>query len=237
MTYRIIDIKKSFDGIAVLDGITIDAAPHQLICILGPSGCGKTTLLNMMAGLVEPDSGSLEGFDGAGVSYLFQENRLLPWMNVEQNIDFALSARVPKKKRPAIVDKYVHLVGLDEFRRYLPRSLSGGMKQRAAIARAFAYPSELLLMDEPFTGLDSPLKSALIQECLKLWRQDLRSVFYVTHDIREALTVGDRIYIFSERPARVKACFHNDLSFEDRLSPAQEGLFRQRESEIFELLR
>lgn len=237
MTYRIIDLYKQFDDIPILDGITMDAAENQLICILGPSGCGKTTLLNIMAGLIKPDGGQMEGFDAGGVSYLFQENRLLPWMSVEQNIDFALSARVPAKKRPAIVNKYIRLVGLEEFRRYLPRHLSGGMKQRTAIARAFAYPSQLLLMDEPFTGLDLPLKSALIEECLKLWRQDRRSAFYVTHDIREALTVGDYIYIFSERPARVKAYFHNDLSLEDRLAHVKDDLFRERESKIYDLLK
>lgn len=237
MTYKIIDVHKQFDGIRVLDGITMEAAENQLICILGPSGCGKTTLLNMMAGLIEPDSGRLEGFNHSGVSYLFQENRLLPWMTVEQNIDFALSARLPKKKRPLIVDKYMRLVGLEDYRHYLPRQLSGGMKQRAAIARAFAYPSDLLLMDEPFTGLDLPLKSALIQECLLLWRMDRRSVFYVTHDIREALTVGDCIYVFSERPASVKARFDNDIPLEERFSPAKEEQFRQREIEIFDLLR
>ncbi len=236
MTYKITEVRKKFNDIPVLDGITLEAPENQLTCILGPSGCGKTTLLNMIAGLVSPDSGKLEGFENSCISYLFQETRLLPWMSVEQNIDYVLSSRMTKKERMETVEKYIQLVGLNKFRHYLPEQLSGGMKQRVAIARAFAYPSDLLLMDEPFTGLDLPMKSALIEECLKLWKQDRRSVFYVTHEIREALTVGDYIYIFSERPARVRACFSNDLPLEDRQSQAKDSLFQQREREIYSLL-
>lgn len=236
MTFKFVDISKKFGDIQVLDHVSLDADENKLICMLGPSGCGKTTILNMIAGLIQPDAGIMLGFEHKKVSYLFQEHRLLPWKTVEENIQFVLPSQLGKKKRQAIVDEYIHLVGLDRFRNYLPRQLSGGMKQRVAIARAFAFPSDLLLMDEPFNGLDLPLKSALIEECLRLWHNDRRSVFYVTHDIREALTVGDSIYIFSERPSHIKACFSNDLPLELRQSQAKDSLFRQRETEIYDML-
>ena len=221
-------VSKAFGDLVVLSGLSIRVPEHRITSVLGPSGCGKTTLLNVIAGTVAPDSGCVEGMGGAGVSYLFQEPRLLPWKSVSGNVDFVLRDRMTAAERKEAVGSVLALVGLHEFRASRPAQLSGGMKQRAAMARAFAYPSEVLLMDEPFRALDLPLKLALMRAFVALWERDRRTVLFVTHDIQEALFLGDDILVLSPRPATVRDHVANPITRQERSfqSPAMLALER-----------
>ncbi|PLX17245.1 MAG: ABC transporter ATP-binding protein, partial [Marinilabiliales bacterium] len=176
-------------------------------CILGPSGCGKTTLLNLISKATKADQGNFQGFEHKTISYIFQEPRLLPWKNVRANISFVLNHIKTTKEKQKIADKYIRLVELYGFENYYPSELSGGMKQRVAIARAFSYPSDLILMDEPLKALDLKLKLNLIRSFRNLWQTDKRTVIFVTHDIDEALLLGNNIYVFSKAPAKIKERF------------------------------
>jgi NitT/TauT family transport system ATP-binding protein len=209
-------LRKSFGDTEVLAGIDIAVDPGEMISILGPSGCGKTTMLNIVAGVLPADGGSVAGRPVGPVSYVFQEPRLLPWKTARGNVEFVLGDRMAPRERREHATALLELVGLVEFRHAYPRELSGGMRQRVAIARAFAFPCELLLMDEPFRALDLPLKLELIAAFLRLWNADRRTVLFVTHDIQEALLIGDATYVLSGRPATNKGCLHNPLPQLDR---------------------
>ncbi|MDP3486909.1 MAG: ABC transporter ATP-binding protein, partial [Bacillota bacterium] len=212
MTVGVRSLTKSFGTLSVLQDFDLEFAHNQITCILGPSGAGKTTLLNVLSGLILPDSGQVLGLDGEAVAYLFQEPRLLPWKTVRGNFDFVLADTYPDiVERSEIINTYLKLVELADFAEYYPAQLSGGMKQRVAIARAFAYPSKILLMDEPFKALDMQLKYSLMADFLELWQKDKRTVICVTHDLEEALYLGDRICVFSSLPARVHKEFRIDL--------------------------
>lgn len=197
-------ISKSFGELVVFNDLNLEAPSHRLTCILGPSGSGKTTILQLISGLLKPDSGEVESSEDRTISYIFQEPRLLQWKTVAGNLDFVLKRQYPSLARKEIIKRYLDIVELSDFARYYPYQLSGGMRQRVAIARAFAYPSGLLLMDEPFSGLDLALKQSLIEAFIRLWRQDQRTAFFVTHDIGEALLLADEILVLSNRPAQVK---------------------------------
>jgi len=228
------NLHKKFGDLDVLQGLDMRLEEHKLICILGPSGCGKTTLLNIISGVLKPDKGEIVGFERKTISYLFQETRLLRWKTVEDNIDFVLKDQLNKPQRMEIINRYIDMVGLRDFRHYYPDKLSGGMKQRVAIARAFAYPAEILLMDEPFKGLDLQLKTAVMQAFLNLWLVDKRSVIFVTHEIDEALLLGEEIYVFTPGPGRVKGIISNNIPHQERnLNSENMGLIRQ---DIYDLL-
>jgi NitT/TauT family transport system ATP-binding protein len=182
--------------------------PYEITCILGPSGVGKTTLFNVISGLTDYDGGEITGIENRNISYLFQEPRLLPWLTVYENIDIVLKNIYPEKKRNEVITHYLEMVGLIEYIDNKPEELSGGMKQRLAIARTFAYPSSLLLMDEPFQGLDVKLKNDIIESFLKLWEKDKRTVLFITHDIEEALKVSDQIYIIQDNPVKISQVEH-----------------------------
>ncbi len=216
MTFSLRDIDVTFGDLPVLQHLTMEMDEHQLICILGPSGAGKTTLLNLISGSLQPDRGHIQGFEGKSVSFLFQETRLLRWKTVEDNIDFVLKDHLSKMERVEIINRYIEMVGLKEFRRYYPDQLSGGMKQRVAIARAFAFPSDILLMDEPFKGLDLQLKNSLMQAFINVWLTDKRSVFFVTHDLDEALLLGEKIFVLTPSPSKVKGVITNSISHKER---------------------
>ncbi len=234
MTFQINNVSKSFGKLQVLQNVSMRIEKHKIICIVGPSGAGKTTILNLISGVIQPDAGSLEGFSDKTVSYIFQETRLLPWKTVEQNIDFVLKDKLDKKKRAEVLEKSIAMVDLSDFRNYYPAQLSGGMKQRVAIARAFAFPAEILLMDEPFDGLDPQLKKNVMDAFLNLWEMEKRSVFFVTHDMNEALLLGDEIYVLSSQPASIKGRILNPIPHRDR-DPASEEM-RRIERQLHELI-
>jgi len=235
MSFVINNISKSFADLEVLKNLTMQEEENRIICILGPSGAGKTTLLNIISGVIKADQGEISGFAGRNISYLFQEHRLLPWKTVAQNIDFVLKDKLNREQRLKAVSRYLDMVELTEFSSYYPSKLSGGMKQRAAIARAFAYPADILLMDEPFKGLDMQLKIALMESFVKLWTLDRRSVFFVTHDIQEALLIGEEIYVLTDRPAHVKGKVSNHIPHAQRKDIDSPAL-HQIEQEIYKLV-
>lgn len=235
MAFVLNGVNKSFADLKVIENLDMREEENRIVCILGPSGTGKTTLLNIISGVVPADSGQISGFEDCNISYLFQEHRLLPWKTVHDNIDFVLKGKLNREERKQTVDRYLDMVELTEFAAYYPAKLSGGMKQRVSIARAFAYPAEIMLMDEPFKGLDLQMKLSLIKSFVKLWSSDRRSVFFVTHDIQEAMLLGQSVYILTERPARIKGRVVNPLPVEQRNDPGN-PVWQQIEQEIYRLI-
>lgn len=233
MSIGVHDVTKRFGALTVLDNLSLEFATGKITCLLGPSGSGKTTLLNVLSGLLPPDEGQVVGVGDLPVSYLFQEPRLLPWKSVRGNFDFVLEKPYPDQaERTQVMAKYLELVGLTAFADYYPSELSGGMKQRAAMARAFAYPSRVLLMDEPFKALDLGLKHSLMNSFLSLWEKDRRTVICVTHDLEEALYLGEHIYVVAGLPARVEHKFVVDLPhhmrkhYDDRLTGLRDSILK-----------
>ncbi|MBU7006744.1 ABC transporter ATP-binding protein [Phosphitispora fastidiosa] len=203
MNLSISGLYKSFPGVDLYQDFRIEFREGRITGILGPSGCGKTTLLNMITGTIAPDSGEFLGLAGKRVSCIFQEPRLLPWKTVSENVEFVLKDLFPQNDRSKIVSGLLKMVSLGDFAGHYPREISSGMRQRAAAARAFAYPSDILVMDEPFRALDLKLKRSLINSFRKLWDTDRRTVVFVTHDVDEALMLCDEIYIFGGPPVRI----------------------------------
>ncbi len=200
---RAVGLCKSYGRTEVLRDFSLDMPEKKITCVVGPSGCGKTTLLQLLAGLEEPDAGRVEGIAGKRLSYVFQEPRLLPWKTVWENIKFVLKGiEVPAAGEEA-AERFLRAMGLWEFKDSYPKELSGGMKQRAALCRAFAYPHDILFLDEPFKSLDTPLRLALVRLLAATWTEEPRPVVMVTHDIFEALLLGHRVVVLSPRPARV----------------------------------
>ncbi len=197
------NINKYYDDLKVLEDISIVFPKNKTTCILGPSGCGKTTLLNIISGITKMDSGEIIGFD-EDISFVFQEDRLMEWKNINDNMEFVLKNKMDKRQRKLTIDKYLKLVDLEEYKYYYPRKLSGGMRQKISILRAFAYPSKILIMDEPFKSLDISSKQLLIDFFKKLRTIENRTCIIVTHDIEEAIILGDKIVVLTEKPTTVK---------------------------------
>jgi NitT/TauT family transport system ATP-binding protein len=194
--------------VVAIDHIDLRVAPGEFLCIVGPSGCGKSTLLRILAGLDRQTSGTIS-VDAAGWAVqnamVFQESGLFPWMDVETNVRFGLDTRgVPRAEADPRVEAALKLVGLTKFRKHYPHQLSGGMRQRSAIARAFVTDPGMLLMDEPFAALDAQNRVILQAELVRLWEQTGKTVIYVTHSIEEALLMGDRTVIMTAQPGRIK---------------------------------
>ncbi len=216
MNPEIKNLYKKFGNVTLFSDFSISFREGTITCILGPSGCGKTTLLNIIGDIIAPDSGQLTGFDGKSVSYIFQDPRLLPWKTVRENIEFVLGKDVSEEERGKISGQLIKLMELENFADYYPSKLSGGMRQRVSIARAFAYPSEIILMDEPLKGLDIKLKLNLIRILSRMWQADRRTVIFVTHDVDEALLLGDDILVLSTPPVQVLTKIKIDLPLERR---------------------
>ena len=200
---------KSFGGFDALRGVDLRIERGQFCCIVGPSGCGKTTLLRIVAGLETHTSGRLAiaHFDKTKPlnSMVFQEQSIFPWMTLEDNVRFGLRMRGRSRAEMAdIVDYYIAKVGLTAFRKAYPHQLSGGMKQRVSIARAFANDPEILLMDEPFAALDEQNKALLQEEVLKIWEESRKTVLFITHSIDEAVVLSDRALIMTAAPGALK---------------------------------
>ncbi|MDR1906505.1 MAG: ABC transporter ATP-binding protein [Clostridiales bacterium] len=193
----------SYGDTVILNEFSAEFTKNSINCILGPSGCGKTTVLNLLAGNLVLQRGSLTGTD-KNVSYVFQEDRLIPEMTVYKNLDFILKQKIPDKaERREVIYKNLKDVGLEKAGELYLRQLSGGMAQRVSLARAFAYPSTTILMDEPLKGLDTKTKGGIEEVFFKLWESDRRTTFFVTHDIDEGLLVADEIFVFSDKPLRI----------------------------------
>lgn len=204
MPIEVRHLTKHYGELKVFEDFCIAFEEGKITALLGPSGCGKTTLLNIISGLESYNAGSISGLDSKSFSYIFQEDRLMPWSTVEQNIRFVLRGRYTDTEIGKITEQYLKMVGLEQYGHYYPRQLSGGMKQRAAIARAFAYPGDILLMDEPFKGLDEELKTGLVQSFISLWQKDKRTAIMVTHDREEAQRIADDIYILAGKPLGIE---------------------------------
>lgn len=208
------DVSKVYYGVKTvkaLEGITCSIEESEFAALLGPSGCGKTTLLNIIAGLDKPTRGKVyldrEEIKGPGLDrgYVFQEYALFPWLDVFKNIEFGLKRqKIPSEERRKIVEKYIKLVGLEEFKNVYPHQLSGGMRQKVAIARALAINPEVLLMDEPFGSLDAQTRIILQEELLRLIIKNKKTVVFVTHSVDEAIYLAQKIYVFTKRPGRIK---------------------------------
>jgi NitT/TauT family transport system ATP-binding protein len=202
--------------VTALDSFNLQVGEGEFICIVGPSGCGKTTLLRILAGLETPTGGEVRIARGDGErplsSMVFQESSVFPWMRVGDNVGYGLDMRgVARDVRDRAVAHFLGLTGLARFADAWPHQLSGGMKQRVSVARAFANDPEILLMDEPFAALDEQTKIVLQQELLRLWSETRKTVLFITHSIDEALVLSDRVLVMSGRPGRVQADIRVDF--------------------------
>lgn len=194
-----------------LNGISLDIKENEFITVVGPSGCGKSTLLNIIAGLLEPTSGKVY-VDGTAVEgpgpergVVFQQYALFPWLTVLKNVEFGLNLKgVKGEQARQEAMKYIKMVDLENFIHAYPKELSGGMKQRVAIARAYAVNPQVLLMDEPFGALDAQTRTQLQTELLNTWEKERKTCFFITHDVDEAIILGQKVIIMSARPGRIK---------------------------------
>ena len=195
-------------SVVAIDNVDLRVEAGEFLCIVGPSGCGKSTLLRILAGLDTQTGGTIKVHaEGWAVenAMVFQESGLFPWMDVETNVRFGLETRgVPRAEADRRVEAALKLVGLVRFRKHYPHQLSGGMRQRSAIARAFVTEPAMLLMDEPFAALDAQNRVILQTELVRLWEQTGKTVIYVTHSIEEALLMGDRTVLMTAQPGRIK---------------------------------
>jgi NitT/TauT family transport system ATP-binding protein len=198
------------DAVPALDRVSLEVAHGEFVCLLGASGCGKSTLLNLVAGLDRPTSGSL-AVDGR-TTLMFQEAALFPWLTARGNVELALRLqKVPKAERRRRAGELLNLVHLEGFDQKLPHELSGGMRQRVQLARSLAQGVDVLLMDEPFGALDAMTRDILHDELERLWQEQGLTILFVTHNVREAVRLGDRVVMLSSRPGRVVADYHIDI--------------------------
>ncbi len=214
-------------GSPVFDNFSIDLPEGSISAILGPSGCGKTTFLNLIAGLLQPSSGTAGRAEGTAVSYLFQEPRLLPWLTVMENVALV-------NDDSHTVERFLGMVELSGMADAYPDRLSGGMRQRVAMARAFAFDASLLLMDEPFQALDLALRISLVNSFRQLWSEAPKTTVFVTHDVQEAIILGDTISVLSDPPVKVAGYFTNPVSRSDRRLDNPEIL--ELEARLYRLL-
>ncbi|WP_407714555.1 ABC transporter ATP-binding protein [Comamonas testosteroni] len=212
MDFAIADERGRKQQIAALQDFNLDIREGEFFTLLGPSGCGKSTFLNVLAGLAHKTGGSIsiDGQPASGINreqgVVFQGYALFPWRTVLQNIEVGLEIRkIPKRERRETAEQFLHLVGLSGFGQRYPHELSGGMRQRVAIARSLAYSPSLLLMDEPFAALDAQTREILQSELLRIWEQHKTTIVFITHSLDEAIYLSDRIAVMTHRPGRIKS--------------------------------
>lgn len=235
------NLTKSFGDLLVLDKISFDVKKGEFLCIVGPTGCGKTTFLNCLTKIFEITDGEIL-VDGKeidckknNISYIIQETSTMPWLTVEENVSFGL--KIKKASKELIkerVDEVLEIVGLNEFRNYYPKQLSISMLQRTVIARAFATHPELLLMDEPYGQLDLELRFKLEDELIKLWQKTGTTVVFITHNVEEAVYLGQRIMVLTNKPTKVKTILPCDL---ERPRDVTSPEFVKLRNEVTELIR
>ena len=200
---------KDKQPIDVLEDIKLEVLDGEFVCLVGPSGCGKSTLLNIAGGFLQATQGEIR-IDGKPVRepdprhiFIFQENGVFPWLTAEDNVGFGVKRPNPGERKK-VVDHYIEMVGLTGFGKSYPRELSGGMKQRVEIARAFAAEPDVLFMDEPFGALDYLTRMRLRSELTQIWQRERKTVLFVTHDVEEAVQLADRVVVMGKRPSRIR---------------------------------
>jgi len=253
---KISDVVKIYKGnnkeTIALNGVNLDIKENEFICVVGPSGCGKTTLLNIIAGLENANAGSVTIDDkevvgpGNDRGVIFQQYALFPWLTVRKNIEFGLNyvkvqdeytgetRKLTKQEKRAIADKYIQMVDLQDFADAYPKELSGGMKQRVAIARGYAVSPKVLLMDEPFGALDAQTRAQLQEDLLHTWEQERKTCFFITHDVEEAVLLASRVVIMSARPGRVKEIVNIDLPYPRNQATKLLPRFNEIKNQIWE---
>ncbi|OFV68518.1 nitrate ABC transporter ATP-binding protein [Methanosarcinales archaeon] len=215
---RVVGLTKRFGDLLVIDNLSFDVLDGEILCMVGPSGCGKSTILRAIVGLDREYEGEI-WIDGelvteidSRIGFVFQEHALFMWRTVIENVEFGLEVRgVDKQKRREIAQKAIRIVGLEGFENAYPHELSGGMKQRAALARVFVISPEVILMDEPFAAVDAQTRNLLQEELIEIWQRRKRTILFVTHSIDEATYLGDRILVLDRRPSKIKKIFENRI--------------------------
>ncbi len=232
------------DEVIAVDDLSLDVGDREFISIVGPSGCGKSTLLRVVAGLVSPSSGDvlLDGRQitgpGADRGMVFQSYTLFPWLTVQGNVEFGPRLKgLPAAERSRIAREHVEMVGLHGFERHYPKELSGGMMQRVAIARALANDPEVLLMDEPFGALDAQTRTIMQELLVGLWQRTPKTILFVTHDIDEALFLGNRVYVMTARPGRIKQVLDVNLPRPRSLEMLTAPSFIEQKRVILDLIK
>ena len=229
---------RTTDTLTVLENIDLSITEGEFVCLLGPSGCGKSTLLNIVAGFDTPSTGTVE-IDGQPVTgpdprrvFVFQEYGIFPWASVWDNVALGLRKK-PADELHRIVAHYIELVGLQGFERSYPAELSGGMRQRVAVARALAVSPDVIFMDEPLGALDSLTRLQMRAEILRIWQTEKPTILFVTHDVDEALQLGERIVVMTPRPGRIAEVVPVDLTHPRDFGSVEYGRFKNR---LFETL-
>jgi NitT/TauT family transport system ATP-binding protein len=245
---EVVGLRKTFakDGkaIEILDVERFTAREGEFITIIGPSGCGKSTLLHMMGGFIGADAGEIRVYGqqvkepGPDRGMMFQEFALFPWKTVAGNVAWGLETQgAPRAKINQVVAKYLEMTGLADFRNHYPAELSGGMKQRVALARVLAFDPKVLLMDEPFGALDAQTRETMQEEVTRLWERTGKTIVFVTHDIEEAVYLGDRVVVLSARPGRIREEVKIDLPRPRGLEIKKSMQCHEYRNHIWDLIR
>ena len=229
------NIVKNYGDKKVLGGIDIEIEEGKITAILGESGCGKSTLLNITAGKIKDYSGEVifEREHKKGISYVFQEDTLIPWKTVYNNLEFVLKGKVEKSQIDERIKKYLKIVNLEGSEKEFPNMLSGGMKRRVGIARAFAFPSNYMFMDEPFEFLDVKIKEEIVEDLIKLQESEKKTIILITHDIDTAITLGEKIVVLGEKPSVVRAFFVNKFALKILENSEEKEKFKLEIKKLF----
>jgi NitT/TauT family transport system ATP-binding protein len=249
------DVHKTYQtpgsaAIQALGGVSLNIEENEFVCVVGPSGCGKTTLLNIIAGLESFDSGvvQMDGEDivGPGVErgVIFQQYALFPWMTVRKNIEYGMKfvqkepemRRYTRQEKREAADRYIKMVNLQGFEDAWPKNLSGGMKQRVAIARSYAVNPKVLLMDEPFGALDAQTRAQLQEELLATWQSEQKTCFFITHDVEEAILLATRVVVMSARPGRVTELVNIELPYPRNQATKLDAAFIAYRNQIWDMV-
>lgn len=229
------NIVKNYGDKKVLGGIDIEIEEGKITAILGESGCGKSTLLNIIAGKIKDYSGEIifEREHEKGISYVFQEDTLIPWKTVYSNLEFVLKGKVEKSQIDERIKKYLKIVNLEGSEKEFPNMLSGGMKRRVGIARAFAFPSNYMFMDEPFEFLDVKIKEEIVEDLIKLQESEKKTIILITHDIDTAITLGEKIVVFGGKPSVVRSSFINKFALKMLENSEEKEKFKLEIKKLF----
>lgn len=230
---------KKFGDLLVLNDISFNVMKGEFLCVVGPTGCGKTTFLNCLTNLYPLTSGEIlvsgepANLKKQNIAYIFQEYSTMPWLTVEQNVGYGLRIKkVPKEETQKAIDEVLEVVGLEKYRNFYPSEISASMQQRVVIARAFATKPDLLLMDEPYGQLDIDLRFRLEDELLKLWKANGTTVIFITHNIEEAVYLGENILILTNKPTSIKKMMHNPLPRPRNVVSPEFALIRDEVTEL-----